>query len=228
MIHIIIFTAFVLTILFSCKDTKTSDKQIELKAIAITNKLDKNSIDTFKHWSYGTRGQAEIWGKLDSPSYSCFFFNKDTLEIFVGQIENFKRDFPFSRSIDTSIFQRANFKKLNDTEIKVMAKTNFGRDTVLIDKINLTDFFLINNPFKRIENLSNFKDGLGILGTFYRPDIGNFIQFYLSRRHILTYLPDDLYIDPKFKNVWLDYFSSGNIINKNWNLRKLETAIDNG
>lgn len=226
--HIVILSAVILTILTSCSDKQLSDKEVEKQAYHIIQLLGKSTIDTFKHWSYGTRGEAEIWQKLDTPSYSVFYFKKDTLKLSVGLIENFKKDFPYSISIDTSQVQRIIFKKINNEYINLSAWTNFGRDTILIDKIKLKDFFLERNPFIEFANLSKLKDSLQIIGTFYRPDIGNFIQFYLTSQYVLTYFPDTLEMNPKFKDIWMGYFSTGKKLNENWNLRKLEKPLDNG
>jgi hypothetical protein len=226
--HIVILSAFILTITTSCSDKQRSDKEIENQAYHVIQLLDKTTIDIFRHWSYGTRGEAEIWQKLDTPRYNCFYFKKDTLKLSVGLIENFKKDFPYSISIDTSQFHRIIFKKINNEFINVSAWPNFGRDTILIDKIKLEVLFLERNPFIEFANLSELKDSLNIIGTFYRPDIGNFIQFYLTSQHVLTYFPDTLEINPKFKDIWMGYFSTGKKLNENWNLRKLEKPLDNG
>jgi hypothetical protein len=226
--HIVILSAFILTITTSCSDKQRSDKEIENQAYHVIQLLDKTTIDIFRHWSYGTRGEAEIWQKLDTPRYNCFYFKKDTLKLSVGLIENFKKDFPYSISIDTSQFHRIIFKKINNEFINVSAWPNFGRDTILIDKIKLEVLFLERNPFIEFANLSELKDSLNIIGTFYRPDIGNFIQFHLTSQHVLTYFPDTLEINPKFKDIWMGYFSTGKKLNENWNLRKLEKPLDNG
>ena len=185
-------------------------------------------IDTFKRWGYGVRGEAEIWTKLDTPTYGCFYFDKDTLELSVGLIENFKKDFPYSINVDTSKVHQVMFKKVNQDEIRVSGWTNFGRDTIIVDKINLKTLFVEREPFQHFSRLSKLKDSLQIIGTFYRPDIGNFIQFYLTNQHVLTYFPDKLEINPKFRDVWMDYFSTGIMLSKNWNLRKLDNPLDNG
>jgi hypothetical protein len=226
--NLLILSSFILTLFISCTDTQLSDKEVEQKAYAIINLLDKNTIDTFRHWSYGTRGGAEIWGKLDTPSYGCFYFKKDTLKLSVGLIENFRKDFPYSIIVDTSQVHRIIFKKISDEDINVAAWTNFGRDTTIADEIKLKALFPTKDPFRRFAELSKLKDNLQIIGTFYRPDIGNFIQFYLTNQHILTYFPDTLQINPKFKDVWMGYFSKGKNLTKNWNLRKLEEPRDNG
>lgn len=226
--HIVILLAFILTILTSCSDKQRSDKEVEKHAYHVIQLLDKLAIDTFRHWSYGKRGEAEIWQKLDTPSYSGLYFKNDTLKLSVGLIENFKRDFPYSLSIDTSKVYRIIFKKINTEDVNISAWTNFGRDTILIDKIKQKDLFLERNPFIEFANLSKLKDSLQIIGTFYRPDIGNFIQLYLTSQHVLTYFPDTLEMNPKFKDIWMGYFSTRKKLNENWNLRKVEKPLDNG
>ena len=225
--HYVLLSAFILTLIVSCTNNQYSDKQAEKQANRIIKLLDKSTIDTFKHWGFGTRGEAEIWAKLDTPTYGCFYFNKDTLKLSVGLIENFKRDFPFSINIDTSKVHQISFKKITDVDINVSAWTNFGDDTIIVDKIKLKDLFTAKNPFQTLAQLSKLKDSLQIIGTFYRPDIGNFIQFYLTHQHVLTYFPDALEINPKFKEIWMGYFSTGKTLTKNWNLRKLEKLLDN-
>jgi len=226
--HLVILSAFILTLLVSCSDNQYSDKEIEQRANKIINLLDPITIDTFKHWGYGTRGEAEIWERLDTPTYGCFYFDKDTLKLSVGRIENFKKDFPYSISIDTSKVHQVIFKKMNEEDINVSAWTNFGIDTVIVDKINLKALFVEREPFQHFARLSKLKDSLQIIGTFYRPDIGNFIQFYLTNQHVLTYFPDNLEINPKFRDIWMGYFSTGKTLSKNWNLRKLDNPLDNG
>jgi hypothetical protein len=226
--HLVLLSAFILTLIVSCTDIQYSDKDIELQANNVIKQLDKSIIDTFIHWGYGARGEAEVWQKLDTPTFGCFYFNKGTLKLSVGFIENFKKDFPYSINIDTSIVHQISFKKMNDEDINVSALTNFGSDTILVDKMKQKKLFKGRDPFLEFENLSKLKDNLKIIGTFYRPDIGNFIQFYLTNQHILTYFPDNLEINPKFRDIWMGFFSTGKTLSKNWNLRKLAEPLDNG
>ena len=225
-----ILTIIILTTFFACSDSQFSDKNIEVKAMDITQRLDSNSINIFREWGYGTRGQAEIWTKQtwDSSLYSCLYFDTDTIRLSVGRLEGFKKDFPYDFVIDTSIYYRADFLKINDSTIRITAVDNHGQDHILSQSISLKQLFKANDPFEHFKSLSELKDSLGIYGTFYRPDIGNFIQFYLSSQHILTYLPDNSNLNPKFKDVWLKEFATGKTIRKNWNLRKLDKAMDNG
>jgi hypothetical protein len=74
-----IFNILTLTLLIfvsACSNSRLSDEEIENKAIAITEKLNKENIDIFRKWNFGLRGQAEIWTKTveDSTLYSCMYF----------------------------------------------------------------------------------------------------------------------------------------------------------
>lgn len=146
--HLVLIWTFILTLLVSCTDKKYSDKDVEQQANRIIKLLDKSTIDTFKHWGYGTRGEAEIWAKLDTPTYGCFYFYKDTLKLSVGLIENFKKYFPYSINIDTSKVHQISFKKISDEDINVSAWTNFGGDTIIVNKIKLKDLFKETDPFQ--------------------------------------------------------------------------------
>lgn len=224
-------TAFFWTTIVACSGPQFSDKNIEARAINITQMLDSNSINVFKEWSYGIRGQAEIWSKLsfDSSLYACLYINNlGTIKLSIGQLENFKKDFPCDFLIDTSKYHRTIFSKINDTTISIMAIDNQGHDHILSESIPLKSVFRTSDPFKHFKSLSDFKDSLGIIGTFYRPDIGNFIELYLSAQHILTYLPDIPKFNPRFKYIWIKEFETGKTIKKNWNLRKLDKPRDDG
>jgi hypothetical protein len=226
--HLFIFAILILTTFISCEDSKLPDTQVEEQAFDVILRLGDKGIDTFRHWSYGARGPAEIWSKLDTSSYGCFYFNTDTVEISVGQIENFEKDFPMSINVDTSLIYWLNFKKLNEYDLAVIGRTHFGHDTLLIGKIEIARLFIKDEPFKRFATLTEFKNQLNIIGSFYRPDIGNFIQLYLTPEYVLTYLPDDLYIDSRCKDIWMRYFSTGKNLTKNWKLIQLDRQLDNG
>lgn len=226
--HLALLLTVIVMIFYSCSGPHYSDQEMEQRAIKVSGKLGDATLDTFRHWGYGTRGNAEIWQKLDTPAYYCFYSDKSNLMLLVVPIENFKKEFPFTITIDTSIVHHISFRKINNNEVTVSALTNFGKDTTLVDKIKLKGLFPRNNPFKFFTRLTKLKNNLQIVGTFYRPDIGNFIEFYLNYQYVLTYFPDTLQIDPKYKNVWIKDFSTGKRLSKNWNLRKLKEPSDNG
>ncbi len=224
-----------LTTIFACSDSQYSDKKIEAQVVNITEKLDSQSIKTFYEWGFGHRGEADIFTKhSDNPdsgfySYSCFYLkNTDSIKLSISRIENFKKDFPFDIQIDTSKFYRVDFTKLKNSSVRISAVDNNGQDQIIIEDIPVKTLFASNDPFEKFKYLYELKNSLGILGNFFRPDIGNFIQLYLTNQHVLTYFPDTLKINPKFKDVWMEYFSTGKTISKNWNVRKLKEPLDNG
>ena len=230
-----ILLAIILSTFFACSDSQFSDKNIEVKALNISEKLDSIRIKTFYGWGFGHRGKADIFSKIiNNPdsgfySYSCFYFNDtDSIKLSISRFENFKKDFPFDIQIDTSKYYKVDFTKLKNDSVRISAIDNHGQDRVIVESISLKELFVRDDPFEKFKHLSNLKDSLGIFKNFYRPDIGNFIQFYLSSQHVLTYLPDDLCINPKFKTNWLGYFSTGKMVKKNWNLRKLDKPLDKG
>ena len=83
------------------------------------------------------------------------------------------------------------------------------------------------NLFDELGALDKLRDSLGFYKVAYIKRLGNFIEFSLSSKYILTYLPDDLNLDPGFKNVWLSEFAKGKMIRKHWNLRKLKMQGEN-
>jgi hypothetical protein len=230
-----ILTFIILTAFFACSDSQFSDKNIEDKAVNITEKLDSINIKTFYEWGFGHRGEADIFTKhSENPdsgfySYSCFYFNNiDSIKLSISRFENFKKDFPCDIQIDTSKYYRIDFTKFKNASVRISAVDNHGQDQIIFESIPLKELFATNDPFEKFKYLSDLKDSLGILGNVYRPDIGNFIQFYLSSQHILTYLPDNSNLNPKFKDMWLKEFATGKTIKKNWNFRKLDKPMDNG
>lgn len=233
--YITILTIIILTAFFACSESQFSDKNIEDKAVNITENLDSISIKTFYEWGFGHRGEAIIFTKhSDNPdsgfySYGCFYFdNIDSIKLSISRFENFKKDFPCDIQIDTSKYYTVDFTKLKNTSVRISAVDNHGKDQIIVESILSNQLFASNDPFEKFKYLSDFKDRLGVLGNFYRPDIGNFIQFYLSSQHILTYLPDNLNLNTKFKDEWLKKFATGKTIKKNWNFRKLDKPMDNG
>ncbi|RYZ50154.1 MAG: hypothetical protein EOP49_14620 [Sphingobacteriales bacterium] len=213
--------------LCSCRQDKLTEKQVEEKARTVIRLLGDQELDTFRHWGFGLRG-GEIWVKLDTPSYGIFYFDQDTMEISVGEVMNFALDFPMSVPIDTAVTHRVFIKQLNGSEVSLSGWTMAGKDLLIRERIAKSTLFTGSDPFPRLKKLSALRKQLDIRGSSYRPDLGNFVQFVLTPEHVLTYLPDSLYINPLQKENWTKHFSSGKMLNKNWNLRKLDRPIDNG
>jgi hypothetical protein len=141
--------------------------------------------------------------------------------------ERFIIDFPCSFTFDTLNYWRFSLKKSNDNLINIVGVNRNGRDVTLAVNQKLTTLFTKANPYDKLSSLNNLKDKLGVIGvhSYNNKRIGNFIQFYLSRQHILTYFPDSIHIDNEY---WKKEFATGKMLNKNWNYRKLDAPIDNG
>jgi hypothetical protein len=215
--------------LTACSDSKFSDKNIKRQAEKITNLLDSSSMQIFHRWNYGVRGDYEIWTKLssDNSKYTCFYqTKKDTSYLRIYQPYNFKQDFPCSFSFDTSKFWQFNFDLYQDKIFRITLVDNHGQDHITDTLIPVQKFFTDNNPFDTLKSLSKLKDKLGVYGIVYRKDIGAFVEFWLSSQDKLTYLPDNLNLDPKFQKYWLDDFNQGRTIKKNWNLHKYKGQRD--
>jgi hypothetical protein len=220
---------FILTILFVACNSQISDGDTEKNAIKITQLLDNKSITTFNEWNYFTRG-GDNWQKIngDSVLYTCVYVTSaDTTTIMVFRPERFILDFPCSFTFDTLNYWRFSLKKAKDNLISVVGVNKNGRDITLATNQKLSTLFTKANPYDKLNSLNELKNKLGVIGvhSYNNRRIGNFIQFYLSRQHILTYFPDSIHIDNEY---WKKEFATGKMLNKNWNYRKLENPIDNG
>jgi hypothetical protein len=208
-----------------------SEHNIEIKAQHIVKYFDSHSIKVFNKWNYTTRGQGGIWFRYEKDSllYSCSYYkDSDTTKLKVfHQFNTFTNDFPISKALDTTGYFRFQFSKFHN-KIHITATDSNGQDHILLKNINLTDLFKAKNPFDLLGNLTSLKDSLDIIHITQNRNIGNFVQFYLSSQHVLTYFPNSLYLNPKFKAIWMIEFATGKVLNKHWNLRKLSKPLDNG
>lgn len=227
----LLLTSILIIFLLSCSDSRTSPKTVEQKAGRITNRLDSSSISIFYKWNYTPRGKAEIWSKksFDSILYSCIYIQfPDTIELRVSQLSSFLKEFPCKISVDTAKYRKVDFLKSIDDNVKIVGIDDFGENHILEQKAAITKLFGASNPFEKLSELSKLKDSLEVFGITSKQHLGNFIQFYLSSEYILTYLPNDLNLNPQFEDVWRKEFARGKIIKKNWNLRKLPHPVDGG
>jgi hypothetical protein len=221
---------FGLTILTSCNN-EFSDRNIQKKAVAISQKIDSISIKTFKVWSYGRRGDFDIWSKLksDTSEYSFFYKTiKDTNFVTIYRALNFQNDFHSTFSFDTSKYWDFTFAEYKQSIFRITSVDNHGQDKVIDTSILTTTIFPKQNPFVILKSLTNLKDSLKIIGSFYRPDIGNFVELWLSRDHKLVYLPDNLKLNDKYSEFWKKDFASGKTINKNWVLIHYDNLKEGG
>jgi hypothetical protein len=229
-----IFNILTIIFLFSasaCNNSRLSDKEIENKAIAITEKLNEENIDIFRKWNFGLRGKAEIWTKTakDSTLYSCMYFKStDTISIVAFNNFIYSQDFPLKIELDTSKYWRFEFKKSLDQKIEIIGIDHNGNDIVIKSNQTESGIFENKSPFVKMDSLSKLKDELDVYKISHIGRIGDFIQFYITGQDVLTFITDYSTFDPRYKDVWIKEFSNGKKLKENWNLRKLEQPIDNG
>lgn len=225
---LLFLAVLVLTNFWKCADSKFSDPTIEKKALEISEQLDEKTINIFNDWGFSKRGKIEIWAKneKDSISYGFLYFKGDTIKFTLFGIDAFRKDYPFNAPADLSQYYTVDFSKTKNAKVSIAGTNkNAVRDTIVKD-IPENELFTSKNPFEKLKELSDFANDLGILNTFHKPDLGNFIEFYLTSEYVLTYLPEYLFIDPKHKDKILKDLETGKQIRKNWNLRQLEKPVD--
>jgi hypothetical protein len=208
--------------------TGCSKKDIQKHALSIANRLDNDSVNIFKEWNYTRRGEWGYWYKVstDETLYSCVYsVEEDTSMLKVMQSGKFFVDFPWNYSLDTAQYRQVVLSKFED---KMKVNTLFYPLIEIGDNLNTNGLFINKDPFDHFSKINSLKNDLHVFGISYRGDIGDFIQFYLSPQHVLTYLPDNAYFNPESKDIWMKEFERGKMIKKNWNLRKLEHPLDNG
>jgi hypothetical protein len=229
--YVIVWLTLIPIIFSGCINNEYSDHKIEIKAQRVVKYFDSHSINVFHKWTYTTRGQGGYWFRFekDSVLYSCGYYNdSDTTKLAVFyHFNTFTNDFPISIALDTTGYFRFIFSKFHN-KIHITATDSNGRDHILLKNINLTNLFKDENPFSTLGNLTSLKDSLGIIHISRNRNVGNYTQFYLSSQHVLTYFPDSLHLNPKFKAIWMKEFATGKVLNKHWNLRKLSKPLDNG
>lgn len=209
----------------ACSYRVKSDEEVEKQALEIIQKADKKTINTLYTWSIGQRGDFYIFTKntIDSNCTYSVFFNKNMKKIRVSlkHFDCFSIDFQCRIGNHLNRYQTLFFEKTKANSIRVLGELK-NTDTVLINHVPLNDVFPKKNPFDTFSTLSKLMVDWGIIGTAFLPKIGNFIELSLLPQHKLTYLPDSLFIDPRYKEQWMKKFATGKMLNKNWNLRKLD------
>lgn len=214
--------------IIGCFDSKYSDRNIEAKALAIVNRLNNDSVNIFKEWNYSQRGPGGYWSK-DSANTTLYItvysVEKDTITLIILQPTGFFKDFSWNYLLDTSKYNRVILSKFKDS-VRIKASLSYYEE--VLDTVKGDSLFIRKDPFEHFSKLNDLKNTLGVFGISYRGDIGDFIQFYLSSKYVLTYLPENAYFNPKSKDIWLKEFEKGKMIKRNWNLRKLEHPLDNG
>jgi hypothetical protein len=219
-----IATAFVLTFFTECNSSIASDHDVERTALNLAENIDSNSLKLLKSYCYGKRGNLESWQRVSSDSFLYTFSNRhsgDTTELTVFRPYNFARDFTTDFKFDTAKYYQFKFSNVRDTIVKISALINQTSLIINDTPIPIKQLFPNQDPFTTLTTLTNIKDRYSFVGSFYRGDIGDFIVFWLTQQHKLTYLPDTLKMNERFKRNWIDDFSKGKIIKPHWSLQKV-------
>ncbi|TMI70663.1 MAG: hypothetical protein E6H09_15450 [Bacteroidetes bacterium] len=199
------------------------DKNIEDAALNLANNIDSNSLNLLKKYSFGKRGNLEFWQRISADSFLYTFSleqNVDTLQLVLFRPFSFIRDFACNYQFDTSLYYKFHFSRLKDTIVRLAATNKQGTQNIKDTSLCVKDIFPSRNPFETLTTLTGIKNKYSFVGTSYRSDIGDFIEFWLSPDFKLTYLPDTFNMNPKFKKYWLDDFSKGKKIKEHWILRR--------
>lgn len=206
-----------------CKDSKFSDENINKQARNIAEILDSSSIQIFHRWNYEARGERWMRISCGKTLYSCFYNKvKDTAYLRIYQPFNFSVNFPNTISFDTSRFWQINFDMFENKIFRIRLVDTIGQDRIIDTSVAVNKIFIDENPYDTLNALSEFKDKFGVYGIEYRSDLGEFVQFWLASGYKLTYLPDNLNLNPKVAERWLQDFAGGKMIRKNWNLHQYD------
>lgn len=204
----------------------------------LVNSLNDSCIQIFIDWEYEKHQDFDVWRKAcwDKGPYSkeyhkCYYAillhkNADSSTLSVGYLENFKKDFPFELQFDTSKYAGLWFSCKKNGELSIYTNVMHQGDLVLVNLrsgLTISDIFKTVNPFEKIESLQRLKNELGLIKTVYRPEVGNYIQFYLNDTSVVTYFPDKLLINQNLKTNWEPVLFKGQKIEKNWYLRTVKS-----
>jgi hypothetical protein len=221
---VIIIVCFVISI--SCTK-KLTESDFERKAIKIIETLDTSRIQIFKTWNYTPRGPNGIWFRKQSDSilYRCFYFDwGDSNKIIIYSFNDFLKD--YSIELQPPIVDDRVIISKQNRIVKITGSNSLGYDSILLSNILEDSLFLSKNPFNDLGYVSKLKDSLGIVMVHFNSDLGGIFQFYVSTKHILTYIPNMDLIDPQYKQEWIKDFKSGKILREHWSLKKLKEPMD--
>ena len=209
-------------LVFACGGRIMSKEEAKQNALLITERLNESNIGIFRKWNFEYRG-GEIWNKKvdDSIVYSCYYRkSNDTLSLLVQSRFITSNEFPCLIEIDTSFYRSYEFKQSIDGRIAVIATSKDWQDTLLMQNQKIENIFEHNNPISKIDSLSLAKDVLKVYRINYLERNGDFIDFYITARDVLTYIADESTLKPR--QVWLDNFAEGIEISPKWNLRQFD------
>lgn len=223
------FVTLIMSLIFSCNNSKYSDAKIESKARNIVKELSQEDINVFKNWKFEYHGKGEIWRKIKNNrvDFRAYYYKENDSTSFMIYPKHLKStEYPILVDFDTSkIKSNIWLTKLKNGQIRISPSFKIIGDSIRREKYLETEIYGNKNPFNDLQKLSSLINKCGIVSVSHNEYVGGFIQFYLTYEDVLTFVPDNLIINPIYENVWKDNIESGVMINKNWNLRKLEQPI---
>lgn len=224
--HTLLFIAisFSLAFLTKCNTPISTYKATKKTALYLANNIDSSSISFLKKYSFGKRGEVEFWQRVSADSnlyFGSYKLKNDTVELTFNRPFNFVKDFACSFKFDTSLYNEFRFSKLNDMIVGIGTNNNYGQEQFDDTLFEAKKLFPNQDPFATFSILTNIKDKYSFIGTSYRSDIGDFIEFWISPQFKLTYLPDTINMNLKFRKYWLNDFYKGEIIKEHWSLQKV-------
>ena len=202
---------FILAILFlillfslGCNKSNSDTQKLKEKANMLVSYIDSTVIATFMEWEYVKyeKDSFDLWikfcwdkGPYTQAYHDCKYSivlrkNCDSSTISIRSLDNFKKDFPIEINLDTSIYYGLIISKnqSNKLDIYTNKRQSEGHSFVkLKSNLDISAVFKKRNPFDKLNALDSLKTKLGIYRTYFRPEVGNYLQFYLSEKEILTY-----------------------------------------
>jgi len=196
---------------------------IDEKAKELINEIDSVDLRTLQHLHFVHRGQNGYWqnDSIKRSRYSLHFSQGDnTLELVIHGPKRFINDFSINLEYDTSIKNLRLVKA--DNEVQIYKNWDELVKVVRLDSLSKKD------PFEFVSDLNDLKNKYELVNITHPGHLGQFVEFYFTTTDVLTYVPDSSNINPQFKSIWTKEWDKGQWIDKNWNLRKLDSPIQIG
>jgi hypothetical protein len=215
-------------IIYSCTNNQQSENDVDIKAVQLIKILDSGTLTFLKSWNYTNRmSYYNIWTKVkeyDSLTYSFLYEPRgDTTNIEIYDVANFLKDYKTSFTFDTSTYKFYRLEKINNNITGIYPNGRISGNKNLVNApISIDSVFKEIDPFSELEQIDHYKDKFNFNYYTYIPSKGNYIRFAFSNsdEDILYYVPDDLIINDKNLFPWVDKFSKGKRLDKNWILVK--------
>jgi hypothetical protein len=185
----------------------------------LVSALSPGQLDALQKWTYSGQGNTWYKGSLEQVITTARYEERNDSQILtVRKPEAFIKDF----QLDISIEQRLHGLTL----VKSVDTCFFISEDVFIGPYRWTTLdcssdtvFRQGDPFRFFQELTQFKDSLRVVKMERGPD--GIIYFDLQEDWVLTYLPEGS-TAPLGKEL-REALARGEMIGKNWNLRKLSS-----